>query len=122
MPDLSWNNKIYCTAVQKAEALGERFYPLTNAKLDDIDQEKLFVIDYSSEQTIQSTGTTTTKEIQNIIARSQPDKCPGSDGIPNGFLKAMGPALAEMLTKLANACFRLSYFPKQFRQARTIVL
>ena len=27
-----------------------------------------------------------------------------------------------MLTKLVNAYFRLSYFPKQFRHARTIVL
>ncbi len=122
MPDLNWNDKVYCTAEQKAEALGERFYPLTNAKLDDIDTEKLFIDDYSSEQAIHTTATTTIEEIQNIIAGSRPDKCPGSDGIPNRFLKAMGSALAEMLTKLINACFRLSYFPKQFRHARTIVL
>ena len=107
---------------QHYQRLGERFYPLTNANLGDTDTEKLFVDDYSSEQAIQTTATTSTDEIQNIIASSPPDKCPGSDGIPNRLLKAMGPALVEMLTKLVNACFRLSYFPKQFRHARTIVL
>lgn len=37
MPDLNWNDKVYCSAEQKAEALGERFYPITNASLGDID-------------------------------------------------------------------------------------
>ncbi len=77
MPDLHWNDRIYYTAEQKAEALGERFYPLTNAKLDDIDTEKLLFEDYSSEQAIRTTTVTTTEEIQDIIADSQPDKCPG---------------------------------------------
>ena len=122
MPDLGWNNKLYCTAEEKAEALGERFYPFTNAKLDDIDTEKVFFVDYSSEQAIQTTATTTTEEIQSILMGSRPDKCPGSDGIPNRFLKAMGSALVKMLTKLINTCLRLSYFPKQFRHACTIVL
>ena len=122
MPHLNWNDKLYCTAEQKAEALGDRFYPLTNANLGDIDIEKLFNRDYSLEQGIRSTATTSTDEIQNIISSSRPDKCPGSDGILNRFLKAMGQALVAMLTKLINACFKLSYFPKQFRHARTIVL
>ncbi len=122
MPDLHWNDKTYCAAEEKAEALGERFYPVTNAKLDDIDTEKLFVEDYSSEQAIRTTTGTTTEEIQTIIAGSRPDKCPGSDAIPNRFLKAMGSPLIEVLTNLINACLKLSYFPKQFRHARTIVL
>ena len=48
MPDLNWNDKLYYSAEQKAEALGERFYPLTNANLLDIDTNKLFNEDYSS--------------------------------------------------------------------------
>ena len=74
MPDLNWSDKIYCTAEQKAEALGERFYPVTNATLGDIDTEKLLNVDYSAKQAIQSTATTSTDEIQNIISSSWPDK------------------------------------------------
>ena len=122
MPDLHWNNGIYCTPAQKADALGERFYPPSNAKLDDINTDKLFFRDYSAEQPILTTTATSTEEIQDIIAGSRPDKCPGNDNIPNRVLKAMGSPLVEVLTKLVNACFKLSYFPRQFRHARTIVL
>lgn len=65
---------------------------------------------------------TSIEEIQGIITQSKPDKCPGSDGILNRFLKAMGKSLVEVLTKLINACLKYSYFPQQFRHARTIVL
>lgn len=50
VPDLKRNDKVYCTVEQKAEALGQRFYPLINANLDDINMEKLFDEDYSAEQ------------------------------------------------------------------------
>ena len=122
MPDLLWKDTSYRTPKQKAEALGERFYPQTKAKLDDIDEDRLLRADYSKEQQHCVDMTTTTEEISSIITRSHSDKAPGNDTIPNRFLKAMGTPLIEMLTRLFNACLRLSYFPRQFRQARTIVL
>lgn len=122
MPDLLWNNTSYRTPEGKAEALGQRFYPRTNAKLDDIDEDRLLRADYSTEQPYCIDLTTTTDEIQGIITRSHSDKAPGNDTIPNRFLKAMGTPLIEILTRLFNACLLLSYFPRQFRQARTIVL
>lgn len=122
MPDLHWNNDVYCTAEQKAQALGEKFYPPSKAKLEDIDTHKLLTEDYSTEQSIQLAKEVSTEEIQSIISGLRPDKSPGSDAIPNRFLKAMGCPLAEVLKNLTNACFRAEYFPKQFRHARTIIL
>ena len=49
MPDLLWNNTSYHTPEGKAEALCQRFYPRTNAKLDDIDEDRLLGADYSTE-------------------------------------------------------------------------
>ncbi len=65
---------------------------------------------------------TTNAEIQSILHRCHPDKCPGSDNIPNRFLKKMGEQLAKLLVKLSNACLALAYFPVCFRQAQTIIL
>ncbi len=36
----------------------------------------------------------TVEEVQGIIKRAKPDKCPGADKIPYRFLKAMGCPLA----------------------------
>ena len=44
------------------------------------------------------------------------------DKILNRFLKAMGEPLVRALQALITAVFKVSYYPKRFRAARTIVL
>jgi hypothetical protein len=47
---------------------------------------------------------------------------PGNDYIPNGFLRAIGPKLAEAVAQLVNICWVLEYFLVRFKETRTVVL
>ena len=49
-------------------------------------------------------------------------KAPGASGVPNLFLKAMGPQLAAALTLIAQVCLVWEYYPQAFKTARTIAL
>ncbi|KAF7174639.1 hypothetical protein CNMCM6106_000223 [Aspergillus hiratsukae] len=51
-----------------------------------------------------------------------PNKAPGIDGIPAGFLQAMGDPLIKALQVLTQACWDWEYSPRVVRQARTVVL
>jgi hypothetical protein len=51
-----------------------------------------------------------------------PNKAPGVDGIPAGFLQAMGDPLIKALLVLTQACWDWEYSPRIFHQARTVVL
>ena len=57
-----------------------------------------------------------------MLKSSRLFKAPGRDGIPTGFLKALGPRAAEAIANLASACWKHSHYPQQFKEARTIVL
>jgi hypothetical protein len=46
----------------------------------------------------------------------------GLDGIPNGFLQAMGPKMAEAIAKLAIACWKLGHYPQKFKEACIVAL
>jgi len=54
--------------------------------------------------------------------RSKPWGAPGPDRLPLGFLKACGPPFLQALLPIAQASFRLSYFPKAFKEATVIVI
>lgn len=64
----------------------------------------------------------TTDEIARILASIESWKAPGPDGIPNGFLKAMGSPLVEALRTLTEACWNWQYHPQLFKHAKTVVL
>jgi hypothetical protein len=44
------------------------------------------------------------------------------DGVPNGFLRAMGPKMAQALAMLATAYWELGHYPHQLKRARAITL
>ena len=58
----------------------------------------------------------------NLLYTRRANKAPGSDSIPNDFLKAMGEPLAAAVAAIATACWRLGHYPKQFKHARTVVI
>ena len=49
-------------------------------------------------------------------------KAPGASGVPNLFLKAMGPQLTAALTLITQSCLDWEYYPQAFKTARTIAL
>ena len=64
----------------------------------------------------------TADKVSSLLKARKPYKAPGNDRIPNGFLRAMGPKLAEAVAQLTNACWALGHFPARFKEARTVVL
>jgi hypothetical protein len=120
MPELQWKRRCYSTVQGKAQALSERFYPVTEADLEDITdkefQEDLYGHALEMDQLV------TSAEVQAILRKIKPDKCPGTDEIPNRFLQAMGEPLARALQALITAVLKVNYYPERFRAARTIVL
>jgi hypothetical protein len=120
MPDLQWRGAWLNTLSGKVRALCERFYPETEADLQDI-TDRDFQQDLPG-QALAMSQLVADKDIWDIVRKVKPDKCPGADEIPNRFLKAMGEPLVKALQTLITAVFRVSYYPKSFRAARTIVL
>ena len=119
MPDIQWQGSRLDTARDKARALGERFYPELEADLDDI-PDKEYQEEYSS--TLVISQLVTREDVQAIVRKVKPDKCPGVDEIPNRFLQSMGEPLVKALQALLTAVIRVNYYPRRFRMARTIVL
>ena len=43
-------------------------------------------------------------EVESILKAKKPFKALGIDGIPNGFLRAIGPQMARVIASLAIVC------------------
>lgn len=109
------------THAEKSSLLAERFFPSPPADLDDIADttwsDESFTHPFEVKREVDSA------EISEILRQTGAWKAPGTDDLlPTGFLKACGPPLAEILTRLANASFALEYFPRRFRSAGVVVL
>jgi hypothetical protein len=120
MPALQTTHGLAHTITEKAEALKARFYPTVEADLSDI-QDTSFQ-DSSFQDSLEVPRLATADEVSSLLRARKPYKAPGNDRIPNGFLRAMGPKLAEAVAQLANACWALGHFPARFKEARTVVL
>ena len=111
-PDLS-------THQDKARALAGRFFPSPEADLTDIqdpDLQEQWDPRFSIEEKV------TTRDIEATLSKISPWKALGDDYLPTGLLKACGRPLFEVLAVLAEACFRLGWFPGRFKRAKTVVL
>jgi hypothetical protein len=84
---------IASTIQEKAEALRARFYPIVEADLSDI-KEREFVDSSFPQSPIQISQQATQEEVEAILRSRKPWKAPGMDGVPNGFLRAMGTKMA----------------------------
>ena len=115
MPALQTTQGLAYTVREKAEALKARFYPMVEADLSDI-QDTLFQ-DNSFQDSLEIPRLATAEEVSSLLRARKPYKAPGNDRIPNGFLRAMGPRLAEAVAQLANACWALGHFLIKFKKA-----
>ena len=102
MPALQSSQGLAYSVTEKAEALKARFYPIVEADLSDI-QDTSFQ-DSTFRNSLEITRLATAEEVSSLLKLRKPYKAPGNDRIPNGFLRAMGPKLAEAVAQLANAC------------------
>lgn len=100
----------------KANVLAENFFPPpVRAGLTDIEG-------YRYPRELSMSQEVTADEIRDMLKTIAPDKAPGSDSIPNRFLRECRDVVAEPLAKLFQSCLRRSYHPTRFRHSRTVVL
>lgn len=105
---------------EKAEALQQRFFPESEAVLDDIQDEgpgggitgPRFEIESGVSQ----------DQVAGAINRTGAWKAPGRDQIPTGFLKACGEPLYAVLARITQASLQAAYFPRCFRTAKVVAL
>ena len=120
MPPLVTDSGIANTLPDKVKALQQRFYPIVEADLTDITDTGFD--DSSFKDPLKIDHTVDTQEVLNLLRTRRANRAPGSDSIPNDFLKAMGKPLAEAVAAITSACWRIGHYPKQFKHARTIVI
>ena len=61
-------------------------------------------------------------EVRTAIHSLKADKAPGPDSITNEALKAGGPALWKVMTKLFNECLDSEDVPSQWKKSSTIII
>ena len=80
---------------EKAKVLKARFYPIVEADLNNIldtsFQENTF------QNSLEIPIIATANKVSSLLKVCKPYKAPGNNYIPNGFLRAMGPKLAEVV-------------------------
>ncbi|KAM3515262.1 hypothetical protein MY11210_001155 [Beauveria gryllotalpidicola] len=64
----------------------------------------------------------TAEEVKDTLRACTAWNAPGPDGVPYGLLKALGPPLYEVLSKLYNASLSTGHFPRRHRAGTTVVL
>ena len=96
--------------------LRKRFFPAEpEADLSDIEE-------YQYPQAAESAPLVSVEDVKSVLARIKPFNAPGQDGIPNGFLKALGEPFIKTMVTLTQACWDTAYYPIRFRKARTVAL
>jgi ribonuclease HI len=61
-------------------------------------------------------------ELDTALVRMSPNKAPGADNIPVLVLQKIWPAIRQPLYSIFKVCFRIGYYPKQWREAVTLIL
>ena len=102
--------------MEKVDLLRAQLFPAPNpADLADISPN-------SSGNGESSRWEVAQEEIVRVIQSLPNKKAPGVSGVPNSFLKAMGPRLVAALTLVTQACLDWEYYPQAFKTARTVAL
>ena len=104
------------TFEKKVATLRKTFFPLPiEADLSNIIPER-----EEETQPIQIDPITDT-EVYRTIFRLKQDKAPGIDGLPHRFLRIIIKPFILRLQYLFDSCLRISYHPKEFKKANTII-
>ena len=120
MPPLVTDSGVATSLLDKVQALRQRFYPVVEADLADITDTSFEDSSFLDPLTISQA--VDPQEVINLLRTRRANRAPGSDSIPNDFLKAMGEPLATAVAAIATACWKMGHYPKQFKHARTVVI
>jgi hypothetical protein len=82
--------------------------------------KKITELNNSGSADVQGGELTSPVEIRSILKRLKNRKVPNSDGINNLVPKILPRMVLVYLTYVFNACMKIKYFPKQWRQASVV--
>ena len=109
-------------AVVLAGSLHNQFSPhATPINLELVDRVNSEVDNYLAIEPSANITHTTPKEVQDIIKTLNPKKAAGYDLISNMAIKNISNKIIVNITNIYNACFRLNYFPHNWKKAIVIL-
>lgn len=126
VPILKYNNTNYYTQQHKCDILSQIFSEnhSISANLSDAPTESLV---NSTVNNFNSTARNSTcnisvsvERVQNIIKNLKAKKSPGLDGLNNKCLKALPKKGLLYITNIFNACYKIGYFPKNWKLSKVI--
>lgn len=127
-PMLMIDGKKLITSQEKAEAFANHYQSVHDRDLDlpssslsrrvNESVERIKVAQISIEDVPQLTTNDTSKIIQGLRTK----KAPGPDCVSNLLLKKLPSEGQQYLTNIFNTCLRLGYFPKAWKESKTIAV
>lgn len=90
------------------------FVPLNNAHDRKIEREFSVLLD---EQIEAPENLFKFDDVTATISALRKSKAPGRDGVTNVMIKKLPTAAVESILKIFNRCYKLSYWPAQFKTA-----
>ncbi|KAI0993220.1 hypothetical protein K3495_g14964 [Podosphaera aphanis] len=111
------NGKTHTLATDKSTAMAAHFFP--SPRLADTRDIEGYEYDRELEATPQEF---LESEVEEALGRLAEGKARGPDRIPGTLLKQCRGSLKKELTKIFNACIRLGYHPRKFKESITVVI
>lgn len=126
-PPLRVDGNLLATPAQKAETLAVTFAAAHNNSVDG-DAATTTAVHETIERIaetdceLEPSVLVKPKEVKSIISAMKTKKSPGLDGIRNVLLKHLPRKGLVLLTKIFNACLKLSYFPAKWKHASVVAI
>lgn len=128
MPPLKLENNTYVTPQEKATALADKFVvahanPLANTNTAHNRQIETEAENITHQQhNLEDISIPSVKEIASYVKHLKNSKAPGEDRVHNSLLKNLPKSGILYLHFIVVCCFRLCYFPKQWKKAQVICI
>lgn len=121
IPSINYENRTHTTDEEKCRAFSKHLYTVFTPHSSPTDNEPNLDEERIENQPTGNINPTSPNEIKDIIKNLKNRKSPGHDLITNTILKKLGNKAIAFLATFYNACLRIGYFPKSWKEAQIIV-
>jgi hypothetical protein len=118
IPNLTANNREYCTDEEKAGIFLSTFFPKQSEPVLAEQRTR----QQSSRRESPTWPSLTRQEVERAIFKSSPDKSPGSDGIVSRVWRELWPAVGDHIVWLYSNSLDLGRIPKEWKTARIVTI
>lgn len=106
-----------------ASYLASTMTPHSNPSIPEfIKETDSMVDDFVKKPCSDKSPTTSASKIKKFFSKTKNKKSPGEDGITNYIMKKLPLFYYEHISNIFNACFKLCYFPRVWKNAVVLVL